>query len=135
MKAFLFVIIFLPCATTGFGQNRVLADTSDCLRLLERLSENWKSDSTGNDGFRYENRKYLFSCKRQNLTKQLLLKYLGKPNQIRDVVKGKEFLYYHYDFRTLPKGKDGPLACLYIIFMIPDGQEYISNISEGDTDL
>ena len=129
MKVFLFATILQSFAIVGFGQNKVSPDTSNCGTLLNRLSENWKLDSTGNNGFRRENTKYLLSCK------QLLLKYLGKLNQTRETNKGKEFLYHNYDFRTFPKGEDGPLAYLYIAFTIPDGQEYVSNTAEGDTDL
>ena len=135
MKAFLFASIFCTLAIIALGQNKPSADANDCVTLMNRLSENWKQDSTGNNGFRRDNTKYLLSCKQQGLAKNLLLTYLGKPNQIRDTNKGKQFLYYYYDFRTLPKGKDGPLGYAYIVFTVPDGQEYVSNIDEGDADL
>jgi len=86
MKVFLFATILQSFVIVGFGQNKVSTDTSKCGTLLNRLSENWKLDSTGNNGFRRENTKYLLSCK------QLLLRYLGKPNQTRETNKGKEFL-------------------------------------------
>jgi len=135
MKAFLFTSIFWISATVAFGQNKSSANVSDCVTLMKRISENWKQDSTGNNGFRRDNMKHLLSCKQQGLTKDILLQNLGKPNQIRDTNKGKQVLYYYYDFRTLPKGKDGPLGYAYIVFTVPDGQEYVSNIDEGDADL
>jgi hypothetical protein len=135
MKAFLFTSTFWTLAIVALGQNKSSAGVSDCMTLMNRLSENWKQDSIGNNGFRRDNSKYLLSCKQQGLTKNLLLTYLGKPNQIRDTNKGKQFLYYYYDFRTLPKGKDGPLGYAYIVFTVPDGQEFVSNIDEGDADF
>src|SRR6185295_12114254 len=110
MKIPLFATFFLALRTLTFGQSPTIIDTSDCTILLNRLSENWKLDSTGNNGFRWEHRNDLLSCKRQQFTKNSLLMLLGKPNEIRDVYKAKEFLYYYYDFRTLPRDKDGPLA-------------------------
>ena len=118
MKTFLFTSIFWTLALVSLGQNKSYSDVNDCATLMNRLSENWKLDSTGNNGFRRDNTKYLLSCNQQGLTKNLLLTYLGKPNQIRDTNNGKQFLYYYYDFRTLPNGKNGPLGCAYIVFTV-----------------
>ena len=51
MKVFLFATILQSFAIVGFGQNKVSTDTSKCGTLLNRLSENWKLDSTGNNDF------------------------------------------------------------------------------------
>ena len=84
---------------------------------------------------RSENAKFILGCKQSNLSREYILQTLGKPNEIRDVYKGTQVLYYYYDARTLSKGQDGPFACLYVYFHFPEGQNVASAIDEGDTDL
>ncbi len=133
-QSFLFSLLLI-FTTNGFSQIQSANKKIDCVELVKRLSPDWKLDSSGNGGFRRENTKYLLACKTDGLTKDALLQSLGKPNQIRDTNKGKQYLYYYYDYRTLPKGKDGPLGYAYVYFTIPDGKNLVSYISEGDTDL
>jgi hypothetical protein len=135
MRQSILLCLFLACATFGFGQKQTSSKPNDCLGLLNRLSSDWKLDSTGNGGFRRENIKFLLGCNLQNLTNKLLLQNLGKPNQIRDTNKGKQLLYYYYDFRTLPNEKDGPVGYAYVVFTVPNGQSFVSSIEEGDADL
>ena len=135
MRQSFLLCVLLTCATFGFGQKQSSSKSNDCVELIKGISSDWKLDSTGNGGFRRENIKYLLTCNTQNLTNLLLLQELGKPNQIRETNKGKQFLYYYYDFRTLPKGIDGPVGYAYVVFTVPNEQRFVSSIEEGDADL
>jgi hypothetical protein len=115
MKRLLLSGVLLVFINKCFCQKTSPNTTQDCKDIISTLSKECKQNSTGNGGFRRENAKYILACKKP-FTKVFLLQNLGKPNEIRKIYQGTEFLYYYYDARTLPKVKEGPLACGYVYF-------------------
>ncbi len=69
MKTTLLLFLFFVSTSKGFSQNQSPINKNSCIEVINRLSEGWKLDSTGNNGFRRDNTKYVRSCKTENLTK------------------------------------------------------------------
>jgi hypothetical protein len=124
--------LFFPKAKSQTPSN---GDAKECERIYRNLSQEWKADSTGNGGFRLQHSTQLLSCKGFRVTKSFLLETLGKPNHIREVYKGIQYLYYNYDCRTLPKDRSGPRACWYVFYQFADGADSAILVDDGDTDL
>jgi len=102
---------------------------------MKQLSKEWQLDSTGNNGFRSENSKMFLKCDTQKIDSAKVFHLLGKPNEIRRTNKAVEYLYYHYDIRTLPKNYAGPQAATGISFNFKLEGGYLFLVSEFDIDL
>lgn len=118
----LIIIAFFAIHFSAKSQN----STTDCGVVMETLSKEWKRDSTGNNGYRRENTKFLDKCTPNNLDSLILLRFLGKPNRIERTNHGSSFMYYYYDIMTLPKSFDGPLATAGIQFNFTKEGKYLS---------
>lgn len=101
---------------------------------MKTLSTEWKRDSTGNNGYRGDNARFLRKCVPDNVDSLLLIELLGKPNRIYRTNHGNSYLYYCYDIMTLPKDFDGPMATTGIQFNYSNKGKYLFSISEFDID-
>lgn len=130
----LIVVILVSSHFPASSQTARLDSINGCSAIMKSLSKEWKRDSTGNNGYRRENTKFLLECVPDNVDSLLLFELLGKPNRIYRTNHGSSFLYYYYDIMTLPKDFDGPMATAGIQFNYSKKEQYFFSISEFDID-
>jgi len=101
---------------------------------LHIVSYYWKLDSLANNGFRLYAYQDLLKSKIDKVDRAFLLDKLGKPNQIEQTNHGKEYIYYFYDSKKMPKENGRPFECGYISFKFGEYDKYLSSIDEGVLD-
>ena len=134
MRLIFFQVLFF-FGVAAFGQNSVRDSSNSCMTAMKWLSKQWQLDSTGNNGFRKQNSKTFLKCDVQKIDSAKVLHLLGKPNQIWRTTKTVQFLYNHYDIRTLPQNYEGPQACTGISFNFKEESGDLISVSEFDIDL
>jgi|GEM_PF-4578730 len=107
--------------------------TSD---ILAQLTAQWKSDSLGLQGYRYDYFTRLRKSQPDSISRDQVLKYLGPPNQKRKTSYGKpwrnhvEDLYFILNIDL--NGKPGSFTGLYLSFVFDEEGNYLEEINEGD---
>jgi len=134
MRRISIFLIFVTLAVVTHSQAAKKDTLTPTTKILSHLSYYWKLDSLAGNGFRLYTYNQLLKSRLDNVTKELLVESLGKPNQLRNTNHGTEYVYYYFDIKAMPKDYDAPLACWYIAFQFKSNEKYASEIVEGDID-
>lgn len=135
--------IFFSVYRNGLEQDALLyvrwrgieVDTSNsCSSILNILSYNWKLDSLGTNGFRFDTFERILKSDLNNISVSFLFDKLGQPNQIVKSNFGLEYRYYYYDFGKMPKGFDGSPAIYFLTFKYSKYEKYAKAIEKGFSD-
>jgi hypothetical protein len=133
MKPLFCFLVVITVSFSSYCQN-VKTDTVSCLAIAKQLSYYWKLDSLANNGFRLYTYNKFLGCKLDDLSVEVLVTELGKPNEIRKTNKGTEYLYYFFDIKQMPKHYDAPRTCEYLVFRFQTDRSFLSAIEFGDMD-
>jgi len=104
--------------------------------ILEQLTDQWKSDSLGLQGYRFDYFTRLSKSRPDTVSRDQLLRYLGRPNRTRKTAYGKpwrnhvEYVYYILNIDL--NGKPVSFTGLYLSFAFDEGENYLEEINEGD---
>src|SRR5688500_3567362 len=97
MKSIL-CICFVYCGITAFAQNGA-ATSATITEVIQRIGHEWKADSLGTTGYRYNFLTELVSARPDSINKELLIQKLGKPQRIQKFYSGntnKHYVEYIY---------------------------------------
>jgi hypothetical protein len=106
-----------------------------CNAVLEQIdTKEWVKDSLGVTGYRAKNFEQFKDCLRGKVTKEEILKKLGKPNHTTEVGFGnpwKNHIQFEYHIINIDAtGKSKYFEGLYLAFIF-DG-EYLRMTGDGD---
>jgi hypothetical protein len=114
-------------------QERAAQKTSD---ILDQLTAQWKSDSLGLQGYRYDYFTRLRKSRPDSISREQVQKYLGRPNQMSKFASGKPWRdhveYVYFILNIDPTGKPGSFTGLYLSFVFDEEKNYLEEIKEGD---
>jgi hypothetical protein len=101
--SFLFICVMLSMQQALYSQKQSSfnAGTDNiqncgCTYILKKVSHNWQLDSNGGNGYRQSVYKQLKDCKPDGITKDTLLKILGRANHIFNYRDGSSDVSYDY---------------------------------------
>lgn len=124
-----FVLFFLASASYQvFSQTSFTEKTVKCSKVMSDLSYYWKLDSVANNGFRQVTRMSLLTCELDTVSKDFLMAQLGKPNKVWVNNHITEYVYFYYDYSTMPKELDPysvPHDCWYISFKFNEKDKFL----------
>jgi hypothetical protein len=120
------------CISSG-GQTLPLRP---CRDVLSEISEGWKLDSLGTNGFRYSVSEKVCNSMVDKITKPFLIETLGKPQHIQKFyvsIKKKwyvGFIYYVLNRNENPK--DRPFMGYYVQFVFDENEKTFLEITKGE---
>lgn len=95
----------------------------------------WKLDSLGLNGYRLEVYKKLEGCKNRDITKERLLKVLGKPNRITaDNLGSSYYQYYFLNGRRIPSVAHYTKSVMFIYFRFDAHKPFVVYIGDDHYD-
>jgi len=109
LPCFILILIIVP-------KNGLFAQKdpgNSLLTVLDQLSSDWKKDSVGNNGFRFQSYSRIIQSKIDDLSPQQLVYKIGKPNQM---IKAMAITEYRYFVRTTPAAYTQTATATYIRF-------------------
>jgi hypothetical protein len=102
-----------------------------CRYQLNRLGYFWKIDSLGGNGLRLYVVDRLLSCNLNDITEEELFNNLGKPNIVRPLNAGIDYVYYYYDGKLFMNKPEWSHDQMYIVFRFLNSSKYLYKISDG----
>jgi hypothetical protein len=131
-KLIIYLSLFACTAKNSACQSR---DTSNTLsNVIKDISYFWKKDSLGNNGARLYSYKKILNARNDSISAELLLKYLGRPNETRSYTSGVTYVYLYLDMKAMPRGYPSIYAGWYVCFIFGVNREKLLGIYEGDID-
>lgn len=136
---FMRLLSFIICLLVSLSlhaqvKERTGQKTSD---ILEQLTAQWKSDSLGLQGYRFDYFTSLSKSRPDSIFREQVLKYLGRPNQMNRFASGKPWRnhveYVYFILNIDPTGKPGSFTGLYLSFVFDEEKNYLEEIKEGET--
>jgi hypothetical protein len=90
----IFLTLILSISLAEFSQPNKKMNRDSCRYQLNTLGYFWKIDSLGSNGLRLYVVDRLLSCNLNDITEEELFNNLGKPNIVRPLNAGIEFIAY-----------------------------------------
>ena len=130
---YLLIILFTSSFYITYGQGNKLRL---CSVVLTEISEQWRADSLGTNGFRNTVLQQVQNCKVDSITKSFLFAKLGKP-QHRHMfyvgVKKKWYVGFRYNV-SIRRGheNDTPFQGSYVQFVFDEHEKMMLEITTGE---
>jgi hypothetical protein len=135
MKVFSLAFVCLLSVGLLNAQVESREKTVRCADILKQITAEWKVDSLGLKGYRFDYFYVLIQSKPDSLSKNELLKHLGPPNRIQKTAYGRPWRdhveYIYFIFHEDPKGKILPFAGAYLSFVFDEGERFLEEIKDG----
>jgi hypothetical protein len=100
---------------------------------MKRISFFWKHDSSANNGYRQLARMYLEGCIIDDvIIPDSLVKWLGKPFEIKNYENEVDYKYYFYNYYTSDTLRyNGPFGADYTLFIFIKSNLQLRKIGHG----
>ena len=117
------------------AQNSFHDSLSLCSNMMDVSSYFWKKDSLANNGYRLSTYDKMSNCKLDIISRDALLKYLGRPIRVEKISNNvEEYIYFTYDYRQIPKGEVKSKVVYFISFLFKNDNGTVVEISTGHYD-